>query len=228
VSAHAERRTRAVGTGVGRNGTIMKQIDFYFDFFSPFSYLASLQIRELAAHHNASVAYHVVDNQVIKLSAGTTGRPNHALPPKYRYLRADLARWARRYGVPLISPESVSQMDHTIPPRIGRGFIVARRHGDGLAYLDAAYRKIWGEGLEMNEALLRDLASFAGLPAADFLKAVDSDEVRKQADREMAEASERGVFGVPSFIVDGELFWGNDRLDMLEEFLRAASKGAGA
>ncbi len=206
----------------------MTQLHFYFDFFSPFSYLASLQVGELAARLGATVTYHVVDNQVIKLNAGTTGRPNHALPPKYRYLRADLARWARRYGVPLISPESVSHMDHTIPPRIGRGFLVAQRRGNGLAYLQAAYRKIWGEGLEMNEALLRDLAAFAGLPAGDFLKAIDSAEVRKEAEHEIAEASEHGVFGVPSFIVDGELFWGNDRLEMVDEFLRDASKGVSA
>lgn len=209
----------------GRNGDdAMTEIHFYFDFFSPFSYLASLRVGELAARHNATIAYHVVDNQVIKLNAGTTGRPNHALPPKYRYLRADLARWARRYGVPLISPESVSEMDHTIPPRIGRGFLVARRCDKQLTYLRDAYRKIWGEGVAMNDALLRDLAASAGLPAGEFLKAIDSDEVRKEAEREIAEASERGVFGVPSFIVGGELFWGNDRLDMVEEVLRDASK----
>ncbi len=207
---------------------IMTQIHFYFDFFSPYSYLASLPVGDLAARHGATITYHVVDNQVIKLNAGTTGRPNHALPPKYRYLRSDLARWARRYGVPLISPESVSHMDHTIPPRIGRGFLVAGRRGNEIAYLHDAYRKIWGEAVEMNEALLRDLASSAGLPAGDFLKAIDSNEVRKEAEREMAEASERGVFGVPSFIVDGELFWGNDRLEMVEELLRDASKGVRA
>ncbi|HUY20509.1 MAG TPA: 2-hydroxychromene-2-carboxylate isomerase [Candidatus Binataceae bacterium] len=206
----------------------MTQIHFYFDFFSPFSYLASLRIGDLAARHGATVVYHVVDNQVIKRNAGTTGRPNHALPPKYRYLRADLARWARRYGVPLVSPESVSHMDPTIPPRIGRGFLVARRRQKELAYLSAAYRKVWGEAAEMNDALLRELAAVAGLPAADFLKAVDSDEIRKEAEREIAEASERGVFGVPSVIVNDELFWGNDRLDMVEDLLRDASKGARA
>ncbi|HTW87796.1 MAG TPA: 2-hydroxychromene-2-carboxylate isomerase [Candidatus Binataceae bacterium] len=203
----------------------MSEIHFYFDFFSPFSYLASLRIDDLAARYGATIAYHVVDNQVIKLKAGTTGRPNHALPPKYRYLRSDLARWARRYGVPLISPESVSEMDHTIPPRIGRGFLVARRRDKQLAYLRDAYRKIWGEGIAMDDALLRDLAGSAGLPASEFLKAIDSDEVRKEAAREITEASERGVFGVPSFIVGEELFWGNDRLDMVEEVLRDASKG---
>jgi 2-hydroxychromene-2-carboxylate isomerase len=204
----------------------MTQLHFYFDFFSPYSYLASTQVGELAARNRAAVIYHVVDNQAIKLNAGTTGRPNHALPPKYRYLRADLARWARRYGVPLISPESVAQMDHAIPPRIGRGFLVARRRDNELRYLDAAFRKVWGEGQPMSEAMLRELAAPAGMPADDFLKAIDSDEIRKEADREIAEASERGVFGVPSFIVDGELFWGNDRLDMVEEYLRSRAKDA--
>jgi 2-hydroxychromene-2-carboxylate isomerase len=203
-----------------------QQLHFYFDFFSPYSYLASVQVEEIAARNRARVIYHMVDNQVIKLNAGTTGRPNHALPPKYRYLRADLARWARRYGVPLVSPESVAQMDHAIPPRIGRGFLVARCRNNELKYLRAAFQKVWGEGSPMNEAMLRELAVHAGLPADDFLKAVDSNDVRKESEREIAEASERGVFGVPSFIVDSELFWGNDRLDMVEEYLRSQSKQA--
>ena len=206
----------------------MTQLHFYFDFFSPSSYLASVRVEEIAARNRAAVIYHVVDNQVIKLNAGTTGRPNHALPPKYRYLRADLARWARRYGVPLVSPESVAQMDHAIPPRIGRGFLVARRHDSELKYLRAAFQKVWGEGLPMNEAMLRELAAHAGLPADDFLKAIDSNEVRRESEREIAEASERGVFGVPSFIVGSELFWGNDRLDMVEDYLRSQSKKASA
>jgi 2-hydroxychromene-2-carboxylate isomerase len=202
----------------------MTQVHFYFDFFSPYSYLASVQIGPLAVRNHASVVYHVVDNQVIKANAGTTGRPNHSLPPKYRYLRADLARWARRYGIPLVSPESVSHMDHTIPPRIGRGFIVAHRRDNELKYMRSAFQKIWGEGVQMNEAMLRELAGEAGLSAEVFIKAIDSDETRKEAEREIAEASERGVFGVPSFIANRELFWGNDRLDMLEEVLRDPSR----
>jgi len=206
----------------------MTEIDFYFDFFSPYSYLASVLIAPLAARNRANVVYHVVDNQVIKANAGTTGRPNHALPPKYRYLRADLARWARRYRVPLVSPESVAHMDPTIPPRIGRGFMVARRRDNELTYLRAAFQKIWGEGVEMNEAMLRELASHAGLSADAFIKAVDSEEIRREAEREIAEASERDVFGVPTFVVNGELFWGNDRLEMVEELLRDPSKGVSA
>ena len=202
----------------------MTQIHFYFDFFSPYSYLASTQMGPLAERTRADVVYHVVDNQVIKANAGTIGRPNHALPPKYRYLRADLARWSRRYGIPLVSPESVSQMDHTIPPRIGRGFLVAHRCQNELEYMRAAFQKIWGEGVEMNEALLRELAPQAGLAADAFIKAIDSDETIKESEREIAEASERGVFGVPTFIVNGELFWGNDRLEMLEEMLRDPSR----
>ncbi|MBF6569314.1 MAG: 2-hydroxychromene-2-carboxylate isomerase [Candidatus Binataceae bacterium] len=202
----------------------MTQIHFYFDIFSPFSYLASVRLPEIAERHQATVVYHVVDNQVIKLNAGTTGRPNHSLPPKYRYLRADLARWARRYGVPLVSPDSVSHGDPEIPPRFGRGFIVAARHHQELPYLRAAFRRTWGEGFAMSETLLLELAPIAGLAADDFLKAIDSDEIRKAANREIAEASERGVFGVPTFIIDKQLFWGNDRLGMIEELLSDSSK----
>ncbi|MGH7907442.1 MAG: 2-hydroxychromene-2-carboxylate isomerase [Candidatus Binataceae bacterium] len=204
----------------------MAKIDFYFDFFSPFSYLASFRIRELAERHRAPIIYHMVDNQVIKRGAGTTGPPNHSLPPKYRYLRIDLARWARRYGISLTSPESVAGVSHEVVGQIGRGFLVAKHRGTDTAYLRFAYDRLWGENPDVSEQTLRELAPVAGVEISEFMRAIDSAEILREADRENAGAQERGVFGVPTFIVNDQIFWGNDRIDMLDEYLVDPSRTA--
>ena len=195
------------------------KIDFFFDFYSPFSYLGSLRIGEVAARHGATIVYHPVDNVVVKRNVGTGGAPNHSLPPKYHYLRIDLERWARRYNVALTSPDHVSPENHAIVVRIDRGFILAQRAGNEAAYMRVAYDRLWGASPDVSERTLAALAPLAGLEPAAFLAAVDSDEIRQAADREHQEALRRGVFGVPTFIADNQLFWGNDRLEMLDEYL---------
>jgi len=203
------------------------KIDFFFDFYSPFSYLASLRIGEVAARHGATLVYHPVDNVVVKRNVGTGGAPNHSLPPKYRYLRIDLERWARRYNVTLTSPGHVSHETHGVVVRIDRGFILARRAGNEAVYLRTAYDLLWGASPDVSEQTLVALAPIAGLESAAFLAAVDSDEIRQAADREHQEALRRGVFGVPTFIADDQLFWGNDRLEMLDDYLaHCSSTGA--
>jgi 2-hydroxychromene-2-carboxylate isomerase len=195
------------------------QVDFFFDFFSPFSYLASARIGEVAKRHGAKLVYHPVDNVVIKRNVGTTGAPNHSIPPKYRYLRADLTRWARRYNVPLTTPDHVSPEKHSVFVQADRGFLVALRHGSPEAYLHTAYDRLWGANPDISEATLAALAPLAGLEPAAFIAAANSDEIRAAAEQEHQEAFRRGVFGVPTFIVDNELFWGNDRIEMLDEYL---------
>jgi 2-hydroxychromene-2-carboxylate isomerase len=203
------------------------RIDFFFDFYSPFSYLASIRIGEVAKKHGATIVYHPVDNVVIKRNVGTSGAPNHSLPPKYRYLRIDLERWARLYNVPLTSPDHVSPASHAVVARIDRGFIIAQRNGNEQAYLRAAYDRLWGRNPDVSERTLAELAPIAGLEPDAFIAAVDSGEIRAAADREHQEAFKRGVFGVPTFIVGDQLFWGNDRIEMLDEYLGRHS-GSGA
>jgi 2-hydroxychromene-2-carboxylate isomerase len=202
----------------------MLEIDCYFDFFSPYSYLASHRLPEVARRYGAKINYHPVDNQVIKRGAGTIGAPNHSLPRKYRYLRADLTRWARRYGIPLHSPAKVSEEDHAIVGRVNRGLIWAQRQNAEQAYITAAFEALWGRGDPRNEQILRTIAAKAGLSADGLVAGIDSAEVIREYERGMAEAQECGVFGVPTFIVDGQLFWGNDRIEIMERYLREPSK----
>jgi 2-hydroxychromene-2-carboxylate isomerase len=193
----------------------MKTVDFYMDFISPFAYLASFRLPELARRHGAAIVYHAIDLTAAKRAAGNTGPANREIPPKIRYLMQDLKRWAKRYGMPLVLPAS---FDATLA---NRGLPWAREKGREQAYIEKVWDAIWGKGGDPADLeLLRSAVEAAGLPGDEFEAAVESDALKAAYEKENLEAQARGVFGVPIFIVDDEMFWGNDRLDFLEEHLQ--------
>jgi 2-hydroxychromene-2-carboxylate isomerase len=197
----------------------MKTIDFYLDFISPFAYLAYFRLLEIAERYGASIAYHAIDLTAAKRAAGNTGPPNRAIPPKIRYLIKDLQRWAKRYGVPLNLPSSFDATSGNV------GLPWARAKGREAEYIANVWDVIWGKGGDpADRKLLRSAVEAAGLPGDEFEAAIDSAELKVAYERENAQAQARGVFGVPIFFVDDEMFWGNDRLDFLEEHLRGQSR----
>ena len=190
-------------------------IEFYFDFISPFSYLAYQRLPGLAARFRCRLAPHVINLAAAKLLAGNTGPTSRSQPLKRRYNQKDKERWARRYGVPIENPTSHE------PDRLNMGTYYAADRGQTDAYIAHAWRKVWGEGGDMgSEALLRDVARHCGWDEAAFLSFTQSPEAADRYQRGTQAAHDKGVFGVPTMIIGGEMWWGNDRLDFLEEFLR--------
>src|SRR3546814_3604932 len=92
--------------GNRREGLMTATIDFYFDFISPFSYLAQLRLPEIARRHGRALAYHPIDIPEAKIAAGNYGPSNREVPAKIKVLTADLQRLGRRYDVPLTFPRS--------------------------------------------------------------------------------------------------------------------------
>jgi 2-hydroxychromene-2-carboxylate isomerase len=196
----------------------MKHVDFYFDFMSPYAYLASTRLPALVQSFKGRAEFdsHAIDLVAARFAAGNNGPFNRNIPRKIKYLMADLARWSKRYGVPLVSP---SGMDTA---RLQRGFWCAKRRGAGDAYMQAGFRETWGKSGDPNDdALIRRVAEAAGVPGGQLIAEVDSPEIVALYDNENRTAQERGVFGVPIFIADGQMYWGNDRIEFLEEYLRA-------
>lgn len=195
----------------------MKTVDFYFDFISPFAYLASTQLPKLARQHNVTFAFHPIDLFAAKRAAGNTGPSNREIPAKIKYLVADLQRWARRYDVPLGFPKGFDTA------RLNRGYLWAHTQGAEAAdrYLRSAYAEVWvRSGDPADPALLRAAAAGAGLSADELVRGVDAQPIVQAYDTENQAAQARGVFGVPIFIVDEQMFWGNDRIMFLEEYLK--------
>ncbi len=193
-------------------------IDFYFDFISPYSYLSHCRLPGMAARHGHEIAYHVVDLTVIKLEGGNTGPTTREMPLKYRYSRADMQRWATRYGVAIKRPSGYGDG----PDRLNKGAFMAEDLGAIGDYVTAVWRRVWGEGGDMaDEALIRGVAGELGWDVGKFLAFTSSAEAEARYRDSTRAAHERGVFGVPAMMIGAEMWWGNDRLDFLEEFLNS-------
>jgi 2-hydroxychromene-2-carboxylate isomerase len=194
----------------------MKTVDFYFDFMSPFGYLAAHRLPELAkAHHGrARFVCHPIDLVAARFKAGNTGPFNRDQPAKMKALLMDLERWAKRYGIPFAFPKGLDSK------RLNKGWLVAEQRGRGAAYLAAAYDAVWGRGGDPADgALHAEVAKACGLSPEELSAAIDSPEISAAYDRENEAAQARGVFGVPIFLVDDQIYWGNDRIEFLEEYL---------
>lgn len=203
------------GRGEG-GGDMAKQLEFLFDYGSPFSYLANIQLPGFAKRNGATIVYRpILLGAVLKATGNSSPM---TVPAKARYFADDMRRWAARYGVMLkLNPHPF--MGNTLP--LMRGAIAAQRLGVFAAYHDAIYRAAWAEGLDLGErVVLTGLLQRAGVNAVDVIVASERQDVKEELRRNTDEAVARGTFGAPTFFVGNEMFWGNDRFDFVEEALR--------
>jgi 2-hydroxychromene-2-carboxylate isomerase len=194
-------------------------IDFYFDFISPFGYFASLRIDTLAAAHGRTVEWRsmLVGVTVLKVMGL---KPLMEIPLRGAYLKHDAARYMRRHGIVLKRP---IERPPSNPLIAGRAFHWLRAHAPDRARSAAAalFAAYWVEDIPLDSA--ERVAEIAGLGVdADRRALLDglasgegADLLRHEVDASIA----RGIFGSPSFLVDGELFFGVEKLDLLTEWL---------
>ena len=195
-------------------------IEFWFDFSSPFGYLASERIESIAAKHNRDVAWHpMLLGAVFKV---TGGAPLTEAPMKGEYSIMDMRRSAREHDIPFTHPEkfpigAVAACRATLWLQNHEDDAHAARSTD---LVHALFRAYYADGRDISElATVLDVAEGLGLDRAE-LEAALGDPALKDALRQAVErAIGRGVFGSPTFAVDGEMFWGNDRLEMLDRWL---------
>jgi 2-hydroxychromene-2-carboxylate isomerase len=196
-----------------------KQIEFLFDYGSPFSYLANIQLPGFAKRNGAAVIYRpVLLGGVLKATANSSPM---TVPAKARYFAVDMRRWAARYGVMLkLNPHPF--MANTLS--LMRGAVAAQRLGVFGPYHDAIYRAAWAEGLDLGEqAVLAGVMQRAGVNFSELIAATERQDVKDELRRNTEDAVARGAFGAPTFFVGDEMFWGNDRFDFVEEALRRQS-----
>jgi 2-hydroxychromene-2-carboxylate isomerase len=192
-------------------------LDFYFDFSSPYSYIASEWVEALAARHGRTVRWHAIllgaTFQAAELKSPV------AYPLKREYSLRDFRRSARFEGVPYAPPA-----EFPIPTqnaaRLFWWLHDTRGAAAATAWARTGLRAYFTRGVVLSQpAALRTLAAEAGLDA-DEAEAVCSDPLWKaRLKRANDEAIAAGVFGAPFFFVDGEPFWGNDRKPQIERWL---------
>jgi 2-hydroxychromene-2-carboxylate isomerase len=197
-------------------------IDFYLDFMSPFGYLARDRLLGIADRYGATVTLHPVDIPFLKRAAGNTGPSNRQIPPKIVYLTEDLQRWARRYGL-----QMVRDLPGPDTARFNTGLLLARDLNRERDYVKHAWDCVWRDGLDPGlDSSVAELVSRMNWRLEDFLAFVESDAAKARYQESNESAAKRGVFGVPIFTVGDQMWWGNDRLFFLEEYLSGHSSAA--
>jgi 2-hydroxychromene-2-carboxylate isomerase len=187
-----------------------KQVEFIFDYGSPFSYLADTQLPALAARTGAEIVYRPILLGAIFKATGNASPIS--VPAKGKYMRLELARWARRWKVEFSSNPHFPI--NTI--KLMRGAIAAQMQGRFEAYHPAAFRAMWVDGVNLGEpGQVRALCERAGIDPASIEGDTIKDRLRANTD----EAVARGAFGAPTFFVGDDMFWGNDRLEWVEAAL---------
>lgn len=199
----------------------MTDIDFYFDFASPYAYFAACRIEQLAAEHGRKVVWHPVLIAALTKATGTPLAPT--LPIKWEYLRRDLPRVARAENLPFRFPSGFPSL--MLEP--GRAMLwIGSVHGDSVAgqFARTCMQAYFGDGVDINDPeVLAGIASSFGVERGALLAGMADPAIKERFKQSSALALERGVFGVPFMLVDGEAFWGFDRLPHLAQALRQAA-----
>lgn len=193
-----------------------RRLEYFFDYVSPFSYLANSQMAALVARTGAELVYRPFFLGGVMQATGN--QPPATLPARGAYMAKDIPRWVRRYGVPFVfNPNFPMNTLHAM-----RAALAAQELGAFPAYHEALFRAAWVEPANLADVtVLRDVIAKAGLDADRIVARAGSDEIKEQLKANTAEAVERGAFGAPTLFVGDEMFFGNDRLDFVEEALRA-------
>jgi 2-hydroxychromene-2-carboxylate isomerase len=200
----------------------MAVLEFFYDFVSPYSYLASTRVEAEVRKAGGQVRFRpFLLGGVLK---ATGNRAPLETPAKLRHMWVDLTRWAKRLSVPLVQPACFPVASILAL----RAALAAEKQGRLVPFTHAVYRAHWGEGKDVSDPeLLIRIAGSVGLDGPALLAAAP--DFKAALTQQTQEAVERGAYGAPTFFVrtaDGdEMFVGNDRLDFAIEALgRAAGR----
>ena len=197
----------------------MKTIHYFFAPQSPYAYMGHERLRTLAARHGAAIEPKPFDLAAIFSESGGLPIPKRS-PQRQAYRLDELKRWSGFLGLPLNLHPKFFPVDQAAASLL---LIAARVQGGAERALDLAgalQRAVWVEDRDIADAAtLEGIAGDCGFDGAALLEASRAPEIRGQYDGFNKEALEAGVFGSPWYRVDGQGFWGQDRLDFVERLL---------
>ncbi|HEX6956696.1 MAG TPA: 2-hydroxychromene-2-carboxylate isomerase [Ferrovibrio sp.] len=192
-------------------------LEFYFDFSSPYGYIAAQRIDAIAAKHNREVDWRPMLLGAVFKIAGT--QPLTHYPLKGQYSTHDFKRSAREHGIAFNMPEKFP-----LPTQAAaRGVYWLKEvlPAKAVPFIKAVYAAYFVDGKDISSPdLLADIAAGMGVDRKELLAGIENPEIKDKL-REVNDDAikNRGVFGSPFIIVDGEPFWGADRLEMIDRWL---------
>lgn len=194
-----------------------KSVEFFFDFGSPTSYLAWTQLPAICSETGATLVYRPMLLGAVFKSTGNASPAT--VPAKGRYMDADMARYARRYGVTLATnPHFPIITLALMRAATGVQMMMPERFDD---FLKGVFKAMWIDALNLNDpAVTASALKQAGFEPAGIMALVNSAEVKDRLRATTDEAVARGVFGAPTMFVGKEMFFGQDRLEFVREALQ--------
>jgi len=192
-----------------------KKVEFFFDVGSPASYLAWTQLESIAQRTNAKIIWRPMLLGAVFQATGNASPA--AVPAKGAYMLKDLQHFSNIYGVPFnFNPFFPLNTMHLM-----RGATAYLEEPEFQTYLAAIFNTLWSEQLNMESPeVVAEVLTKAGIDVTDFMARISETEVKERLKDTTEEAVARGVFGAPSFFVNGEMFFGQDRLSFVETALK--------
>ncbi len=186
-------------------------LDFWFDFASTYSYPAAVRIQALADKTGVAVNFRPFLLGPIFKAQGWTTSPFNLYPAKGGYMWRDLERICADLAVPFQRPDPFPQ-NSLLAARVA---LVGLREHWGEEFCTEVFRAQFGEGQRIDDAAaIANILARLEIAAEPILKAAQSDDTKARLRAQTEEAERRGIFGAPTFnTADGEVFWGNDRLE---------------
>lgn len=197
-----------------------KIVDYYVFLASPWAYLGSRRFAEIAKRHGASIR--IIPMAAAEVFPVSGGLPlAKRAPQRQAYRIVELKRWREFLGVPLNLQPSFFPMNEALAARL---VIASREAGqDAVGLAHAMMHAVWAEDRNIADPdVLEQIVTECGLDPAKLFAAAESDAVQAEYARGTQQAIEAYVFGAPSYVIDGEIFWGQDRLDFVDRALAKA------
>ncbi len=197
-----------------------RRIDYYFSLLSPWAYIGNRLFVAMARRHGAEIVYKPVQaNEVFAETGGLPLAKRH--PARQGYRRVDLQRWRRKRGLAFHLWPKYWPFDGDLANRTAAAIVMAG--ADPADFVQRAFEGVWeGEENLAEEAKLAAMLREGGHDCEAIAALARSDAVHAVYERNRAEAIAAGVFGSPAYVLDGEVFWGQDRLDLLDDALASA------
>jgi 2-hydroxychromene-2-carboxylate isomerase len=202
-----------------RDATMARQIDYYYSAASPWAYIGHAVFQDLAKSNGCKVVYKPVF--LGELFAETGGLPlakRH--PARQRYRMMELQRWREKRGLNF----NLKPQHWPFDPKLADGVVIAANEAglDPEPFMRAMFKGVWEQQLDLgNPVTVTDVANKAGLPGEKLVARAASAEIAAMYEQNRQDAIAIDVFGSPGYVLDGEVFWGQDRIELLADALKS-------
>lgn len=192
-----------------------KKVEFYYDFSSPYTYIASTRIEKVCEDNGAELEWKPF--LLGGLFNDTGVKPAIEIGNKFAYIKQDTRDSAKHFGVKFKFPDvfplnSVKAM---------RGAFAAAEKGKLTEYNRELFRLYWTEGRDLSkDDVLKEAVAGTGIDPEWFMARIGEQEIKDRLRVETSRAAARGAFGAPTIFVGEKMFWGNDRLDYVDDYLK--------